>query len=114
MTTQRKENYVEIPSTYLDKKIKYFSGQGIQILLFITTSMEKNSNQIWTSGISLAGCIPEVYNFKELISWCIDKFDKNKRIIQLQGESPISLAPSVFKRMLRLPESMMNFKGTEA
>jgi hypothetical protein len=42
-------------------------------------------------GIALTGCVPEVYDFKEFISWCIDKFDKNKRIIQLQGEFPISL-----------------------
>jgi hypothetical protein len=73
--------------------------------------LEKNSNKIWTSGIASAGCVPEVYDFKELISWCIDKFDKEQRIIQLQGESPISLAPSTFKRMFRLPEPTMIFKS---
>jgi len=26
--------------------------------------------------MALEGCVPEVYNFKELISWCIDKFDE--------------------------------------
>jgi hypothetical protein len=45
--------------------------------------------------------------------WCIDKFDKNQSIIQLQGESPISLSPSTFKKMSKLPEPMMNFKGDE-
>jgi hypothetical protein len=46
--------------------------------------------------------------------WCIDKFDQNQRIIQLQGESPISLSPSTFKKMLRLLEQTMTFKGNEA
>jgi hypothetical protein len=76
--------------------------------------LEINSNQIWTSEIASTGCVPEVFDCKELISWCIDKFDKNQRIIQLQGESPISLTPSVFKIMFKLPEPTMNFKGDEA
>jgi hypothetical protein len=58
--------------------------------------------------------VPEVYDFKELILWCVDKFDKERRIIQLQGETPISLAPSIFKRMFRLPEPTMVFKSVEA
>jgi hypothetical protein len=44
----------------------------------------------------------------------MDKFDKDRRIIQLQGESPISLIPSIFKKMLKLPEPMIIFKGDEA
>jgi hypothetical protein len=59
-------------------------------------------------------CVLEVFYAKEIVMWCIDKFDKNQRIIQLQGESPISLSPSTFKKMFRLPEPMMNFKGDEA
>jgi hypothetical protein len=61
---------------------------------------EKKTNQVWTSGIALAGCVPEVTDFKELVLWCVDKFDTEKRIIQVQGKQPISLAPSVFTRML--------------
>jgi hypothetical protein len=76
--------------------------------------LERSSTIFGHQGISLAGCVPEVFDSKELVSWCIDKFDKNQRIIQLQGESPISLAPSVFKKMLRLPEMTMTFKGDEA
>jgi hypothetical protein len=66
------------------------------------------------SGIALEGCVPEVYDFKELVSWCIDKFDKNQENNSVARGSPISLAPSFFKRMLRLPEPTMNFKGDEA
>ena len=69
--------------------------------------------KIWTSGIALVGCVPKVYDFKELISQCIDKFDNEQRIIQLQEESPISLAPLIFKRMFRLPKRTMIFKSAE-
>jgi hypothetical protein len=58
--------------------------------------------------------VPEVYDFKELILCYVDKFDKERRIIQLQGESPISLAPSIFKRMFRLLEPTVVFKSAEA
>jgi len=53
------------------------------------------------------------FDVMELVSWCIHKYEKNKRIIKLQGESPISLAPSTFKKMIRLPKPMMNFKVDE-
>jgi hypothetical protein len=66
-------------------------------------SAEKKMNLIWTSGIALAGCVPEVTDFRELVQWCVDKFNSEKRIIQLQGQQPISLAPSVFTRMLFSP-----------
>jgi hypothetical protein len=64
-------------------------------------------NLVWTSGIALASCVPKVIDFKELIQWCADKFNLEKRIIQLQGEQPISLALSVFTRMLWLPTPTM-------
>jgi hypothetical protein len=43
-----------------------------------------------------------------------NKFGKNQRIIHLQEESPISLTPSIFKKMLKIPETIMTFKGDEA
>jgi hypothetical protein len=61
---------------------------------------EKELNKVWSSGIALVGCIPEVVDFKELVLWCADKFDTERRIIQIQGKPLISLAPSVFRRML--------------
>jgi hypothetical protein len=74
---------------------------------------KKKMNLIWTSGITLAGCVPEVTDFKELVQWCVDKFNSEKRIIQLQGHQPISLSPSVFFKMLRLPTSTLWFKNEE-
>jgi hypothetical protein len=71
-------------------------------------------NQVWTSWISLASCVPQFFDSKVLVSWCMDKYDKNHRIIQPQGESPISLAPSVFNKILNLLELTITFKGDEA
>jgi len=76
--------------------------------------LERNVNQVWTSRIDFAGCEPKFFDSKELVSWCMDKYDKNQRIIQLQGESPISLAPSVFNKMLKFPDLTITFKGYEA
>jgi hypothetical protein len=67
---------VEILSTSWDEKTKYFSGLKAYMYYSTLPPLEKNSNKIWTSGIALTGCVPKVYDFKELISWCIDKFDK--------------------------------------
>jgi hypothetical protein len=64
--------------------------------------IENKMNLIWTSR-ALAGCVPKVTNLKEFVQWCGDKFISKWRIIQLQGHQPISLAPSTFSKMLRLP-----------
>jgi hypothetical protein len=58
--------------------------------------------------------VPEVFDATELVIWCTDNYEKNQRIIQLQGQSLISLVPSTFSRMLRLPEPTMTFKAEEA
>jgi hypothetical protein len=57
--------------------------------------------------------MPKVSYFKELILLCVDNFNNEKRIIQLQGKTPISLAPTIFRRMLRLPEPTTTFKSLE-
>jgi hypothetical protein len=95
----------EDPKYHWSRAYKYYSTLSLP---------ERNANDIWTSGIAKAGCVPEVFDATELVSWCIDKYEKNQRIIQLQGQSPISLAPSTFKKMFRLPEPTMTFKVDEA
>jgi hypothetical protein len=50
----------------------------------------------------------------KIASWCVDKYEQYQRVIQLQGESPFSLSPSVFRRMLKLPKPTIIFKGEEA
>jgi hypothetical protein len=93
MTTQRKEQLCGDTINLLGQEDQIFEWSREYIYYSSLPLPEKSSNQIWTLGIALVGCIPKFYDFKELISWCIDKFDKNQRIIQLQGESPISLSP---------------------
>ena len=73
--------------------------------------IEKKMNLIWTSGITLAGCVPEVTEFKEIVQWCVDNFIFEWKIIQLEGHQPISLAPSTFSEMLRLSTPTMRFKN---
>jgi hypothetical protein len=47
---------------------------------------------IWTSEIAHAGCVPEVFDCKEQVAWCVEKYVPSQRIIQLQYHSPISLS----------------------
>jgi hypothetical protein len=68
---------------------------------------------IWTSEIARAGCVPEVFDCKELVSWCTEKYIPSQWIIQLQDHSPISLSPQVFRKMLKLPEPTLTFKGED-
>jgi hypothetical protein len=69
---------------------------------------------IWTSGIARAGCVPEVFDCKELVSWCADKFISDQRIIPLRDHSSVSLSPQVFRQMLRLSEPTLTFKGEDS
>ena len=55
-----------------------------------------------------------VFKCKYIVTWCIDKFVQNRRTISLQISSHVLLAPSVFKKMLKLPEPKLTYKGEEA
>ena len=68
---------------------------------------------IWTSRIARAGCVPKVFDCKELVSWCADKFILEKRIIPLWDESFVSLSSHVFRQMLRLLDPTLTFKGED-
>jgi hypothetical protein len=48
---------------------------------------------ISTSKITRGHCVPEVFDYKELVSWCTDKYIPSERIIQLQYHYPVSLSP---------------------
>jgi hypothetical protein len=39
--------------------------------------LQRNMNKIQMSGIAQAGCVSKVFDFKEFILWCINKFDNN-------------------------------------
>jgi hypothetical protein len=75
-------------------------------------STPKTENQvIWTSEIAHAGCVPKVFDCKDLVSWCADKFIAEKIIIPLHDGSFVSLSPQVFLHMLKLTEPILTFKG---
>jgi hypothetical protein len=65
------------------------------------------------SKIARAGCVPEVFDCKELVVWCAKKYIPSQRVIPLQDHSPIILSPQVFCNMLRLPEPTFTFKGED-
>jgi hypothetical protein len=68
---------------------------------------------IWTSGIACAGCVPEFFDCKEMVSWCTEKHIPSQQMIQLQYHSPISLSPQVFHKMLKIPKPTLTFKGED-
>jgi hypothetical protein len=75
---------------------------------------ERDTNDIWISRIAKVGCVPELFDATKIVIWCTYNYKKNQRIIQLWGQSMISLAPSTFNIMLRLPKPTMTFKAKEA
>jgi hypothetical protein len=86
----------------------------VLLVLFFTSTTRKERNIVWTSSITLAGCVLEVFYSREIVPWCVEKYEQNQRVIQLQGESLISLSPSIFLRMLKLTEPTITLKGEEA
>jgi hypothetical protein len=68
---------------------------------------------IWTFRIAHAGHVPEVFDCKDLVSWCANKFIAEKRIIPLHDGSSVSLSPQVFRQMLKLFEPTLTFKGED-
>jgi hypothetical protein len=59
------------------------------------------------------GVSQEVFDCKELVTWCTERYIPSQWIIQLWDHSPVSLSPQVFRKMLRLPEPMLTFKGED-
>jgi len=114
MTTRRKERFCgDTLNTFKWEDPKYHWSRAYKCYSRLWPP-ERNSKDISTSGISKACCVLEVFDATKLVSWYIDKYEKNHRIIELQGQSPISLAPSTLKKMFRLPGPMMIIKVDEA
>jgi hypothetical protein len=57
------------------------------------SSPPAQKDAIWAYGITRDGCVPEIFECKELVAWCVDKYVPSQRIIQLQDHSLISLSP---------------------
>jgi hypothetical protein len=78
---------------------------------YSSPSVEKEV--IWTYGITRTGCVSKVFDCKELVAWCVERYIPSQRIIQLWDHSPIYLSPQIFRKMLRLPEPTLTFKGQD-
>lgn len=76
---------------------------------------ETPSTGIWYSGIGKFGCMPQVFNFSDLILWCSKMFDSTNRVIQVGegGKTPIYLTPHIFQKMSRLPTTNHDLKLAE-
>jgi hypothetical protein len=83
--------------------------QGIFLLLIPSAQNEV----IWTSRIALAGCVPEVFDCKEVVSWCAERYISSQIIIPLWDHSLVSLSPQVFHKMLRLSKPTLTFRGED-
>jgi hypothetical protein len=77
------------------------------------SSPSTQNKVIWTFGIAHAGCVPKVFDCKEVVSWCNERYISSQRIIPLQDHSPVSLSPQVFHTMLRLLEPTLTFRGED-
>ena len=66
---------------------------------------EKKIDWLWTIGLINVGYVPEVFNFKEPISWCAWRFNSRTRMIKVTTKSnnQVVITLKVFKKILRLP-----------
>jgi hypothetical protein len=80
---------------------------------FYYSSRSAQNKVIWTSGIACAGCVPEVFDCKEVVSWCAKKYIPGQRIIPLRDHSHVSLSPHLFRKMLKLPKPTLTLRGQD-
>jgi hypothetical protein len=80
---------------------------------FYYSSCSTQNEVIWTSGIAHAGYVPEVFDSKEVVSWCPEKYIPGQRIIPLHDHSPVSLSRRLFHEMLKLSSLTLTVKGQD-
>jgi hypothetical protein len=81
MSSKRKELYCGDTLNTLGHEDQYFQWSITYNCYKSLPLPEKKTNLIWTSGITLVGCVPKVTYFKELVQCSVDKFNSEKRII---------------------------------
>jgi hypothetical protein len=54
---------------------------------------EKKNDRLWTIGLINVGCVPEFFDFKEIITWCAQMFDSMTRMIKVttKRKNPVVL-----------------------
>jgi hypothetical protein len=41
---------------------------------------DNNGNDVWVFGISKAGCVPKVFDAKDLVIWCAENLKKIREL----------------------------------
>jgi hypothetical protein len=101
-TRRRKEPFCgDIVNSLMCQDKDFHWSVAYQWFLSLTPE-QKLKNKIWMTGLVNVGCMPEVFDFRELVSWCACRFDSKSRTIRVavEGKNPSLLTPKVFKRML--------------
>jgi hypothetical protein len=80
---------------------------------FYYSSRSAQNEVIWTSEIARAGCVPKVFDCKEVVSSCTEKYIPGQTIIPLRDHSPVSLSPQLFREMLKLSKPTLTFRGQD-
>lgn len=67
---------------------------------------QRMKSNIWLTGLENVGCMLEVFNARDLVSWCSKIFELGTRTIRLGGISgtPIMLTHHVFNKIINFPE----------
>jgi hypothetical protein len=80
---------------------------------FYYSSRSAQNEVIWTSRIARAGCVPKVFDCKEVVSSCTEKYIPSQIIIPLREHSPVSLSSQLFREMLKLSKPTLTFRVQE-
>jgi len=70
MTARRKDPSCQDTVNSLTHQDKVFHFSVAYQWFHILTLEHKKNNQIWMTRLVNVGCIPEVFDFMELVSWC--------------------------------------------
>jgi hypothetical protein len=108
-------NYGRNSTTIMWRYTEYFRAQGLEFSviegIFQLSSPSAQKEIIWMYGIVRVGCVPKVFDCKELVTWCAERYILGRQISQLRDHSLVSLSPQGFRKMLRLLEPTLTFKG---
>jgi hypothetical protein len=111
MTKRKQQFYRDTLNLFMREDCNYHWSRSYW---YYATLPDKDSNNICTSGVARVGCVLEFFDCKEIVTWCADNFFQNRRTIPLHNGSHVSLAPSIFKKKLKLPELNLTYKEDKA
>jgi hypothetical protein len=88
---KRTEPFCSDTVNSLAKENKNFHWSTSYEWFLSKTVEEKKTDKLWITGLVNVGCVPVVFDCKELISWCAQRFDSRTRMIKLttKGKNPV-------------------------